>query len=153
MHSVAFFGGRTDEGPDDSRLVVDVANDFSFVQTKSRRSINPAPSAVSGVEVVWRIGHGLPEARGKDFYFAYSTRWAVRPCRQKRYLAVTKCRSLSLSIWPCWLRRNTHRQNARALHFVRTYTAPPSPAGSSDCWRVTNIANASAPSETAAMRA
>ena len=65
MHSVAFFGGRTDEGPDDSRLVVDVANDFSFVQTKSRRSINPAPSAVSGVEVVWRIGHGLPEARGQ----------------------------------------------------------------------------------------
>ena len=65
MHSVAFFGGRTDEGPDDSRLVVAVANDFSFVQTKSRRSINPAPSAVSGVEVVWRIGHGLPEARGQ----------------------------------------------------------------------------------------
>jgi hypothetical protein len=65
MHSVAFFGGRTDEGRDDSRLVVAVANDFSFVQTKSRRSLNPAPSAVSGVEVVWRIGHGLPEARGK----------------------------------------------------------------------------------------
>ena len=65
MHSVAFFGGRTDEGRDDSRLVVAVANDFSFVQTKSRRSINPAPSAVSGVEVVWRIGHGLPEARGQ----------------------------------------------------------------------------------------
>jgi hypothetical protein len=62
---VAFFGSRTDEGRDDIRLVVAVANDFSFVQTKSRRSINPAPSAVSGVEVVWRIGHGLPEARGQ----------------------------------------------------------------------------------------
>ena len=65
MHAVAFFGGRTDEGRDDGRLVVAVANDFSFVQTKSRRSISPAPSAVSAVEVVWRIGHGLPEARSQ----------------------------------------------------------------------------------------
>jgi Hypothetical glycosyl hydrolase 6 len=75
MHAVAFRfdgrqhrDGRTDEGHDDGRLVVAVTDAFSFVQAKGGKSVNnPASSAVSGVEVMWRTGHGLPEARGQGY--------------------------------------------------------------------------------------
>jgi hypothetical protein len=46
------------------RLVVAVTNDFSWVQITKRDDVpspNPAPPPASGVQVVWRKAHGLPQ--------------------------------------------------------------------------------------------
>jgi hypothetical protein len=56
-YGVAYRNGR--------RLVVAVTNDFGWVQLTDRNNvpsvINPPPPPATGIHVVWRKGHGLPE--------------------------------------------------------------------------------------------